>query len=386
MNKLLPLLIVSLLTSETLIAQEANTEKTDQPIKKIQKNTNQQTLIDFYGTNDAKAQLILKKYSKEIIALKQILVNESPMLATNPDMKKYEQASYDLNKLENKIKNEFGFNFITIEHVQYPKNNNIYITVNTIEPNQPEKLKYVSEALNTEPANPNTTTAANNKSDAVEEMIKFEALALKYIFSKKTFSRKDLICPVYHCISGFADPTLKPYLKIFNDAAQNHLDEIVYILNNDKNPERRAAAVFIIGHLKNPNKIIEILLPQINSENATVRNNTMRTISSTMSKAKIYDVNPLPFIQLLDSPLVTDRNKSLLVLKQISKSDKHKYEIIKYGKDRLIANLRLTQPNNHNESYTILKEVSGKNYSDLDVKGWEKWLTKASQSKTNIKT
>jgi hypothetical protein len=381
MNRLLPLLIISLLTSDNLIAKELNTDKRNNHITKTQNKSKeaQQTFIDFYETNKEKSQLILNKYSKKIISIEQRLKQDSPFLSQNSDMSKYEKANRDLSKLESEIKKSFGFDYISIENVRYPNNSNLYITISTIESNQPEKLKYVN-------AKPINTKVTNKKSDVVNQMIEFESLTMPYMFSKKTFSKKELECPVFHCISTFENPKFKPYLKVFNDAAQNHLDELVYVLNNDKDPERRAAAIFIIGHLKDPNKIIEILLPQINSSYGLVRNNAMRAIASTIEKSHIYDINPLPFIKLLNSPFVADRNKSLLVLKQISKSDKHKYEIIKYGKDKLIANLRLKQPNNHNESYAILKEVSGKNYSDLDINGWEKWLTNASRNKTNIKT
>jgi hypothetical protein len=41
--------------------------------------------------------------------------------------------------------------------------------------------------------------------------------------------------------------------------------------------------------------------------------------------------------------------------------------------------LRLSQPNNHDFAYKILRTVSGKDYKARDYAAWEKWLEENSK-------
>lgn len=74
-------------------------------------------------------------------------------------------------------------------------------------------------------------------------------------------------------------------------------------------------------------------------------------------RSKITDVNALPFIALLDSPYVTDRNKALLVLLALadSKSGKKQIEQNHHGRLTNIANLK--QPNNRDVAQMILNKI-----------------------------
>ncbi|WP_156812621.1 hypothetical protein [Legionella tunisiensis] len=46
-------------------------------------------------------------------------------------------------------------------------------------------------------------------------MIVFSHLEFQ-LMANNQLNIKDTSCPVYHCVSGFHHPQLKPYLKIFN--------------------------------------------------------------------------------------------------------------------------------------------------------------------------
>lgn len=91
---------------------------------------------------------------------------------------------------------------------------------------------------------------------------------------------------------------------------------------------------------------------------------------------KITQINVLPFLRLLDSPYTTDRNKALFVL--FNSLDSHSKRIIlQKGKVKLLALLRLKQPNNHRISYLLLKKISGKDFGENNSKAWEKWFSAA---------
>ncbi|WP_332248013.1 HEAT repeat domain-containing protein [Legionella tunisiensis] len=66
-------------------------------------------------------------------------------------------------------------------------------------------------------------------------------------------------------------------------------------LNNDPDPSRRAAAAFLMGHFKDPNEIISLLMVHVNDRDSGVRNNVMRVIAATMFKANIAPIDVVPF-------------------------------------------------------------------------------------------
>ncbi len=190
----------------------------------------------------------------------------------------------------------------------------------------------------------------------------------------------NISCPVYHCTVGFDNSKLKPYLNMFNIGSIKEKKLILNTLNHDSNPERQAAAAFLTGHFSDPKEIISLLLPHVNDKSSLVRNNVMRVIGDTMDKAKITEIDVTPFLDLLNSPYGTDRNKASLILLNASGTASAQSLIIQNGKDNLLSMLRLQQPNNHDHAYFILKKISGKTYGEYDIAAWDKWLTSAQQN------
>ena len=156
---------------------------------------------------------------------------------------------------------------------------------------------------------------------------------------------------------------------------------ILDTLNHDPNAERRAAAVFLVGFFSDPNEIVQILSQHINDPSGLVRNDALRVIGSTAQTTKMTEIDVTPFLGLLNSPDETDRNKTLWVLMTASKSKKAKPILIQNAGENLINLLALKQPNNHEMAYSVLKQISGKDFGEHNVKAWEQWLSSA-QKKT----
>ena len=171
---------------------------------------------------------------------------------------------------------------------------------------------------------------------------------------------------------------------MFNEGAVKEKTLILNTLKHDPNPERRAAAAFLVGHFQDPHEILSVLLPQVTDKDEDVRNNVMRVMGTTMMKAKISDINIEPILALLDSPSTTDRNKALIILLTAVESDAVKKQILQKGTNNLLAILRLEQPNNHDWAYHILKKISGKDFGETNLDAWRKWYSVT--KKTNFIT
>lgn len=337
-------------------------------------------IVDIYGAEASHAEIILAKYASQVSTIQSAIDKEEILGEINgkENTRKIEQLCAKKALLIENIKKEGDFLFVYISTTTYPGEKNKYTTIQVIEKKQRSRLSFVNPAENN-----NDSNKIQPKKDLIDEMIAYDKLAFHLIRTSK-LNGMDMECPVYHCVVGFNHPKLAPYLNLFNVGVIKEKALILDTINQDANPERRAAAAFLIGHFSNPKEIISLLLPHVNDKNASVRNNVMRVIGATMDKAKISQIDVRPFLNLLNSPYGTDRNKASWVLFTASGTALSRSLIIQNGKDNLLAMLRLKQPNNHEPAYYILKKISGKAYGKYDIDAWDKWLTSAQNTSKKV--
>lgn len=330
-------------------------------------NATAENIVDLYGAEPDKSEKIIKKYSNKVSEIEDLLQKELKKMNHVIKNDELEKILSKKNLLTEKIKKEGDFLYVDFNTVFYPGDKNKYTTIEVVNKNQLNRLRFISPIINAK-------NYQSKKDDLINQMIVFINIELQLLINNE-LNVKNIVCPVYHCISGFKHPRLKPYLKIFNSGAIKEKKLIIDTLNNDPNPERRASAAFLMGHFNDPKEIISLLSPHVNDSNSSVRNNVMRVIAATMSKAKINQIDVTPFLDLLDSPENTDRNKALYVLLIAAESSASKNIIIQKGGDKLLALLQLKQPNNHEIAYKILKKISGKDFNENNLILWKKWLS-----------
>lgn len=181
-------------------------------------------------------------------------------------------------------------------------------------------------------------------------------------------------CPVLHCLFGFDHPALKKYLEAFNNGAAKYKATLIQIIREDKDPEHRAYAAFVLAHLNDVNAVVNAMLPAIPDRHSAVRNNAMRVLAFIAERRKDADVPLDPILKAINYPTTTDRNKSLYILSGLADNPKNKKAITEKAGTLLLKLLRLNQLNNHDPAYSVLKKISGKEFGERDYKAWEDWL------------
>lgn len=334
------------------------------------------TIVDSYGLDDKTSADIVRKYGKEVSHVESLMVDA---------LKKstQDQKNLNINDLITKrtalietIKKTYGLVYVDFGTTIYPDTQSAYTTIEGVTEQQKQRLRFIVAKR------PMVELVVNekNKKDVVDDMIIYEDIALPLIL-KNEVGHKNQPCPVYHCISGFDDARLKPYLNRFNTGVIKEKKRILTTLSNKKShSRRRVAAVYLMGHFQDPHEILKTLLHYVNDPDANVRNAAMRVIGRTMQKANITDMDVTPFLESLDSPILTDRNKALYVLFSASESMPVKKQILEKGKDHLLALLKLKQPNNHEFAYLILKKISGKDFGETNIAAWERWRSSERQA------
>ena len=326
-------------------------------------------MVDVYGVSQKTADAIVKKYGKQISNISNVYMQEFKKTLLGVEHQSKKDFIIEKQRLVDQIKKENGFLFVDFGLVYYPHHINQYTTLEIIDKNSKERLRFVDT-----PGTYDQTLSTNKRGkDIIDEMIAYKAVGDHLMFDKD-FVVKDFDCPFYHCIYGFNDKRLKPYFSKLNKAEQ-HKKLIVETVNNSKNLIRQEAATFLVGYFHDPQEIINILLPHIKEHHSQIRNNSMRVIWSTLYKSKITNIDLKPFLEALDSPYESDRNKALSVILVAVEGDAPKKFMLQHGIDKLFANLRLAQPNNHELAYLIFKKISGKDFGDSNMKAWQQWAS-----------
>ncbi|MFC3908684.1 hypothetical protein ACFORL_06285 [Legionella dresdenensis] len=335
-------------------------------------NAQADNIVDFHGDKQ-QSSVIMSKYAKDVSTSTRALYELLRNNFNNSDKAFEKQIEPLLQKrfaLVEAIKKEGNYSFVDFQTVFYPNDKNIYTTIEVIKANDSSRLKFVNAAVKQpEKKQP------KRKKDLIDQRIEFDNYEMQLMQQGKIKPGK-YECPVYHCVTGYAEPRFKPYLAKFNTGAVRQKKLILDTLNHDPVPERRAAAAFMVGHFTTPDAVFAALLPHVNDSDEGVRNNVMRVIGSTMDKAQKYDLDLTPFINMLNSPYGSDRNKALYVLLYATHYEPNKKIIARQAGAKLIDLLALKQPNNHDTAYQVLKEISGEHFSDQDITGWKKWMAK----------
>ncbi len=154
-------------------------------------------------------------------------------------------------------------------------------------------------------------------------------------------------------------------------------EQIIDILRNDKDENKRAAATLLLAHIKDGQELVKILIPSMYDSSSGVRNNVMRVLGATLAKVKVNDFPIDKAIAALDFPDETDRNKALYILLSLANQPNYARYIRTHAAKLLIDHLKMFQPNLHGNSYAVLTRISGQEYGERDYKAWQDWLSKA---------
>ncbi|KTC64809.1 Uncharacterised protein (plasmid) [Legionella adelaidensis] len=323
-----------------------------------------ETTVDIYGERNKNFDAGILKFRKQISEIEE----KSHKLMIEPNLTKKEQSELeklltDKILLSEKIRRLYGFLYVGFASVYYAPGK-LNTTIEVISRETPERFNYFGpEYLN---------EIVENKDDIIEKAQNYyQTGGLLFVNNKLV---QDQNCQAFHCLWGFASKELKPYKQQFYDAISHNKNYIIEVLKESSIPHRKTGALILIGFFPDPQEIIHLASLSVNDGNEEVRNMAMRIIGTTLEKVKVNDLDPRPYLSLLNSPIVTDRNKALLVLFHLAQSKPSAEIIIKEGGSKLLELLALKQINNHNPAYMVLRQLSGKEYGEYDLAAWENWL------------
>ena len=165
------------------------------------------------------------------------------------------------------------------------------------------------------------------------------------------------------------DPAVRAVQERFVLYAARDLSELRLVLRSSKDAAHRALAAQVLGYATDKQAVVEDLVHGMNDASAPVRNNAMRALAVFAdmlpgTSRSVPRVPAQPFIELLNSPVWSDRNKASGALMAMS-ADRDP-ELLAALRERALASLiemaRWKSEGHALPAFFILCRIAG--YSD----------------------
>ncbi|MDD5305657.1 MAG: hypothetical protein PHS14_21370 [Elusimicrobia bacterium] len=179
-------------------------------------------------------------------------------------------------------------------------------------------------------------------------------------------------CPGFYCLWGGATPELDALQKKFVAGAAAKERELRTVLAHEADADKRAAALFVLSYGTRGEKVVESCLSALKDPASVVRGAGLQVLADIINHRKDLRVDADLIIPLLDDPSGSVRGKTLGLLVPLVDDSVQRRKILAAA-PRLIDILKLTEPGSHDLAYTVLGQLSKKNFDRRDYASWEKW-------------
>jgi hypothetical protein len=306
-------------------------------------------IIDLYGDESARAQQVLSQYEKQVILLVERSLKIQADYHEHVPQEVLARLESKRNKLCDRIKKAGHYAYVSFDVVYYPNDKQHYITIEVIKSKDKQRLQWINQStsFHQQPVGEN---------DIIQVMQAYLEVGYQLVMSNQ-LNVAEVKCSSFHCLFGFEHPELQPYRNKIDQGVRSGKSLILTTLNQDLDPERRKASVYLIGEFNDAEEILNLLVSHVTDHDDGVRNSVIRVIADTMHRSGIKKIDVRPFIQLLDSPYETDRNKSLFVLLEAADLPEQNQQIRELAISKLLSLAKLRQPNNHAFAVKLLEKL-----------------------------
>jgi hypothetical protein len=318
--------------------------------------------LDIYKTTQMNVEEIDKKYGENFRAIGLIMSNAKSM----PTPKNSLGMDKHFSVIMEGLAKSGSYAYLGLSPIIYGGGRPIGISIDVVDKSDVER---------TQGFLPKQTKNIPDPNHLIESWFQYEKFSINEFFRTKIATQAKE-CGAFHCLFGFKDKKTKHFGEKFNTEVTEYKKELIDILKNDKDDLKRGAAAYLLAHLKDGNEIIEILSPSIRDASSHVRNNVMRVLAQTVSRVKNPQIPLDEVIRALSFPATVDRNKALYILESLPKEPRFSEYLLKHACAQLMSQYRLVQSNLHAEAYTVLKNISHKDYGLDNYDAWETWAKK----------
>ena len=168
------------------------------------------------------------------------------------------------------------------------------------------------------------------------------------------------------------NPAVRAVQERFIVHAERHLKRLREVLRDSADAQQRAIAAIVIGYAPDKRTVLDDLQGAMRDSNESVRNNAMRSLGAIATFAQLQpelgiEISPTGFIEMLNSVLMTDRGKAMMVLSSLTED--RDPDVLQQLRERALPSLvemaRFKNAGPAIMAYVILGRVAG--LSDKEI-------------------
>ncbi|MBI4346497.1 MAG: HEAT repeat domain-containing protein [Elusimicrobia bacterium] len=317
--------------------------------------------IDVYGTERltvADADVRYGKAIRELVRLK------------SRDTKAASRSADELRKrLEDQIRTEWGFAWTRLSFSDYfaEGTHKAFVNIDVVETkDRASRWPFKKPPAKTVPDPGGLLATWSKYNDLGWSLFKQGALSVTHD-----------ACLSFFCEWGAQTPELRTYEQKFVDSAKDHKEGLLKVLREEKDPAKRATAVYLLAYLPDANEAARLIAEALDDPEVEVRGAALRVYAdfAVHHKEVFLPITRLP--AALDFPTAEDRNKAISVVAGMASNPIHRRFLILRLSDHILHLMQSRQPSISDSAYAALGILAGEGFDRRDDVSWARWLERA---------
>jgi hypothetical protein len=185
-------------------------------------------------------------------------------------------------------------------------------------------------------------------------------------------------CPGFYCLWGGSEE-IDGLQSAMRDGALKDGDELRSILLADKDGAKRADALFVLSYSSSGWAVLGLCHDALVDPDPRVRGAALQILSDLANHHPELPIALDRVLPRIDDPTSAVRGKAMGVLVPLAEKKAYRQSMYAWA-PRLVALLKMHQPESRDLAYTLLGIISEQSYDRADVAAWEKWAKRAGKS------
>ncbi|MFI5348177.1 MAG: hypothetical protein ACHQ2Z_01420 [Elusimicrobiota bacterium] len=186
-------------------------------------------------------------------------------------------------------------------------------------------------------------------------------------------------CPGFYCLWG-GTPELDAAQAPFVAGAVSRGVELRRVLRGAADGDSRSSALFVLSYSTSGADVVALCREALADPDSSVRGAALQILADVANRHPELPVALDSILPRLDDPAFSVRGKAMGLLVPLSERDAYRPEMLR-SSPRIVALLRLAQPESRDLAFTLLGILSKKSYDRQDYASWDAWAARAAAGK-----
>ena len=316
--------------------------------------------LEVYGTTRLTDQQAQARYGNAVAQLVRLKARDTPN-----GRHAFDQAS---RRMENDLVEKYGFVFARLSWSDFfaDGKHKAFLDIDVVEPaDRAVRMPFKAAVRKSIPDPGGLLSQWTQYNDLGWRLFKSGELSISHN------------CLAAYCEWGTETPELKAYEERFVSLAKDHKEPLQKIVRLDKDPLKRASAVYLLAYLPDVQESAKLIEPGLDDPDAEVRTAALKVYADYAAGHKEVSLPTEKINAALDYPTAADRNKAIAVVAGMASNPLHRRFLIMKAGSQILKLMQSKEPSIADTAYAAIGILSGETFKRENSDAWRSWLTQA---------